>query len=382
MKILFFNWEFPPQGSGVGRYIDFMTQALVAAGHECVVVAVRAEGYPECERQPGRTIYRLYDYRDIGSPWIARRVLELAREHQVDLIEGAEHFAELVDVLKASSRPPVLIKMHYNDFLYRLRYAQACYPWQRWMIDAACLRRRRIIRGERFSVEWADLLTAPCQRILDECRVQGITLPKHCGVIPNPVICPDGWQNREAEKPTVLLVGRTDIGKGIQYLGEMMERIWQQMPETVLELAGGDSYARGLGSMSKWLQRRMGAQSDRIKFLGFCSPEQIDEAYRRAWVVIVPSRWDTFPTVVLESMARRKAIVASPNGGMPEMLEDSGGVIAKPESPEFAEAVLTMLGDSTIRQQAGESVRARAEQVYAPSVVARQYLDFVQEALS
>jgi hypothetical protein len=41
-----------------------------------------------------------------------------------------------------------------------------------------------------------------------------------------------------------------------------------------------------------------------------------------------------------------------------------------------------MLGDSTIRQQAGESVRARAEQVYAPSVVARQYLDFVQEALS
>jgi glycosyltransferase involved in cell wall biosynthesis len=377
VTILFLCWEYPPNGSGIGRYVAEMTSALVEVGHKVIVLTSRASGFAEEEIIGPTLILRKYERTEIRSGRIARLAVEVARIHQADWIEVADHWGEGASLLGKQRRPAVVVKMHYNDVLKASRYAQAWYGWQRTMIDMACLRQWRSIRSERFSLERADFLLAPCQRALDEARHEGLRLPKRCAVVPNPIADIPNWRNQESCNPTLLLVGRLDIGKGLPYLKPLLEKLTVIYPDLRLQVAGGDSYARGLGSIRDWFIRQLGKMKRHVDLLDVLKPAELDEAYRGAWVVVVPSRWDTFPQVVLESMIRAKPVVASPNGGMPEMLEGTLAKIADPESELFANVVDELLQSSDLRSIVGRSLREKALAGYSPVAVANSYLSIL-----
>lgn len=381
MNILFHCWEYPPQGSGIGRYIEEMSRALRSAGHFTVVVTSTCQGEPSIQAVDNGVVLRSYDREAIGSDDILNILRDACDRYRVDLIEAADHLGESAGFIRLTKRPPVLVKCHYNDVIDASRYAQACYAWQRLTIDIACLRDRRRLARERFSIEHADMLVAPSARMLRELRKDGLRLPDKVGVLPNPLAPVAPAAGAEASAPTLLLVGRLDMGKGIAFLPALMHSVQAAVPGVSLEIAGGDSYARFLGSSQAWLQHQFGDGAAAVRFLGLLSPPALDEAYRRAWAVIVPSQWDTFPTAVLEAMARGKAIVASPHGGMPEMLEGTACPIADPAGPEFAAAVIRLLRDPARRRTAGESARRRVGSSYAPATVVAQYLAFLDEAM-
>lgn len=381
MNVLFLCWEYPPTGSGIGRYVAEMSAALREAGHRTVVLTSRAENLPERESVPRGEILRLFDRCEMRSGRVAKLAVEVARAHRADWMEVADHWGEGAALLSLRNRPPVVVKMHYNDVLKTPRHAQAWYPWQKIMIDLACVRQWRSIRAERQSLERADILLAPCRRMLDEATRQGLALPEHRGVVSNPIRSIPGWVNREAEVPTLLFVGRLDLGKGLPYLKRVLEQLSTEHPNLRLEMAGADSYARGLGSIRSWFERQLGPMRKYIHFLGVLGAAELDEAYRRAWVVLVPSRWDTFPQVVLEAMVRSKAIVASPFGGMPEMLVETSCVVADPATNVFAETVAGLLANPVRRQQAGVSACRRAATAYSPEHVAEKYIEFISAQL-
>jgi glycosyltransferase involved in cell wall biosynthesis len=104
-------------------------------------------------------------------------------------------------------------------------------------------------------------------------------------------------------------------------------------------------------------------------------------AYRRAWIVIIPSRWDTFPTVMLEAMSLGKPVVASPHGGMPEMLENTLCRALLPESKAFTQQIELLLSDARRRHEAGESLRRKALAAYAPDRIVSRYLAFIESSL-
>lgn len=374
MNILFHCWEYPPRGSGIGRYVYHMSKAFRDAGHFTVVVTSYGNEGPSEEQVKNGIIYYAYCMDDIGKAHIAELVLRKACEHHVDWIEGAEHLGESALLLTCRPRPPVVIKAHYNDVPNCARYAQAYYGWQKLMIDLACLRNRKRLNRENDSLENADVLTAASLRVLHEIEAQGLHLPSKRFVIPNPITPIPDWVNREATDPTILFIARIDIGKGIEYLPALLDALTPQFPNLRLEIVGGDSYARFIGSTKRWLLRKLGKRNKYVNFLGTISPAALDEAYRRAWVVIVPSRWDTFPTVVLEAMIRGKAVVASPHGGMPEMLSETHGAIADPAEFHFSKAVADFLDDPAKRQRAGESALKKAHDAYNPQKVLSHYL--------
>jgi glycosyltransferase involved in cell wall biosynthesis len=377
VKILFHCWEYPPRGSGIGKYIGEISAGLRNAGHETIIVTSAGDGLPDEEQLNRGRVYRLYDCNEIGDPALAERVLAIANKHDVDLIESVDHLGEAAELLKLRPRPPILINCRYNDVVRRARYAQAWYKWQKRIIDLACLRDWRRLGREKFCIENADLLAAPSAWMLDALRAQGIKLSSHTAVLPKPLSPMPEWKNNESRQPTLLLVGRIDVGKGIPYLGDVLANVAGRFPDVCLEIAGDDSYARFLGSMRSWTERHLGGQSSRVRFLGQLGPKELDDAYRRAWVVIVPSRWDTSPTALLEAMVRGKAVVASPFGGMPEYLSGTDCVIANPETSSFPEAVTMFLADERKRRDAGRSALLRAESEYSPAACVLRYLEFV-----
>jgi glycosyltransferase involved in cell wall biosynthesis len=381
MKILFFCWEYPPQGSGIGRYVAEMSSALRANGHYTVVVTSRSLNTAEQENIDSGIIYRIFNRSELRSNALATKLLEIAKHHGVDWIEGADHWGECEPLLHLRNRPPVVVKMHYNDVLLKSRYAQAWYPWQRLAIDLACLRQWKSIRAERYSLEHADVLLACCQRSLLEAQKQGIHLPPKTAVIPNPIRPLSNWKNEEAPHPTLLLAGRLDIGKGLSYVRPLLEQLLPFSPDLILEIAGGDSYARGLGSIRNWFWEQLGLMQRHVRLLGPLNRDALDDAYRRAWVVVVPSRWDTFPQVVLEAMVRGKPIVASPHGGMPEMLDNISNAIADPDTTDFADRVRTLISSRRERDTQGEQVKMRVHAQYSPKEIANQYIQAIATKL-
>lgn len=379
VKVLFHGTEFPPGGGGIASYMLNMARALGAQGHQAVVVTSRKARLPEVDTTEAfGPVYRVYDRRDAGTPAARDIVLSLVREARPDVIEGADHLGDCALLLRERRRPPILIKAHSSVSLKVLRESHFYRPWQRLTIAAAMLRTRRTHRAERFSIENADLLCASSRRIIEEMRKQGFRLPRRVEMIPNPMIPPAPIAYTEADRPTILFVGQIAIGKGIQYLPAIFASLVREFPAAILEIVGDDCYARGLGSLKRWLQRQFAGIPGEVRFLGRIGDPELVAAYRRAWVVALPSRWDNSPTVLLEAMGHARAVVGSPHGGMSEMVEGTGGMIADPASPAFAERVAELLRDRVARQQAGASLREKMERDYSPAAVVTQYIRFLQ----
>lgn len=374
MNILFHCWEFPPHGSGVGSYVSHMTKAFQKRGHFTIVVTSHGDEGQSEERSSNGVVFRAYKMQDIGKQCIIDLVLQLAEKYNVDWIEGVDRLGESSGVISSSRRPPVVIKAHYNDVLNISRYGHAHYFWQKIIIDLACWRYRERILREKISLGQADVLLAPCTRILQELETQGVNLPDQRFTVPNPITPISGWSNLEAREPTLLFIGRIDLGKGIAHLSGIIDLLKGDFPTLTIEIAGEDSYARLIGSTRDWLVRKLGSNITHIRFLGHLDQKGLDDAYARAWVVIVPSEWDTFPTVVLESMVRKKSIVASHNGGMPEMLDGTDNSVADPTTGAFAQEVGRFISSKKLRMTAGSTGHEKAIGQYNPEKIVDDYV--------
>lgn len=376
MKIMFVSAAFPPCYTGIGAYTYNMAKAITAIGHQVVVATCKVDALPEIEESDAGTILRCYSWQDLRTESLAKRLLRIARQYQIDLIECADFLGEGGWLLRSKSEIPICIKAHNSGPVRIGREAENYYFWQRWMQWAAILRNWSQYRDEKYSIEHGDILVTPSARLMVELEKQGFDLPETRFVQPNPICLPEVEpQNKESADPTLLFVGRLAIGKGIAFLPALMEKLIPAFPGIKLVIAGDDSYARGLGSLRKWLSRRMGSLTANVEFTGQLGREELTGRYDESWLVLVPSLWDTFPTVVLEAMSRAKPVVASVYGGMSEMLDNTLCKAIMPQSVDFPMEVCRLLSDRELRLAAGESMWRKARETYAPEVVAEQYLD-------
>lgn len=377
MKIVFYSWGYPDRGGGISTYVYQMCKALTQCGHRAVVVTDRDGPGQQVEETDSATIHRLYQTKDIRSAGAAAKVLELADSLQADLIEGADHLGECAPLLGMARNIPVMIKVHCSNAVNVLYESEIMFWWQRPLIRLAHLRNIRQLRAERTSIREADILCAPSARLIRELSQQPLAQGRTIGRIPNPFFPSEHPVAKEADIPTILYVGRLCFGKGISYLPAMMQTVWEQVPGCRLVIAGSDSYARGIGSLRVWLTREFSEKAGQVSFLGNVDRKSLQDLYDRSWVVVVPSRWDNFPSVVLEAMSRKKPVVASPHGGMPEMLADTGNRIAEPEKADFGRAVCRFLASQEARIGAGNDGFKRVKEVYAPEKVVDTYISYV-----
>lgn len=381
MRLLFFGSSYPPTPHGVSRYFQNLSRALVMRGHSVTVVTSKASGHPDREEREGVRVLRICGAEEMRSVTAAESVIRLAKEESVEAIQGVEYLGECAPMLARTDRPPVCIKVVSSISLRALRRSLAQYPWQKPMIAVACLRAWRQWRAELISMRRADLLFVATHRVFHELERQGMSLPSARAVIPNPVAIPPEWKNAESSRPSILYVGRLDIGKGAGYLPDILKSVAAKVKDVELVVAGADCYARGIGSLKEWLSRRFATLLGQVTFTDELSYAQLDECYRRAWVVIVPSRWDSCSNVTLEAMARAKPVVCSPHGGMAELVAGTDAPIADPAGPEFADAVVALLSDSSYRARLGLCLRQQAAANNSLDRAADLYVRFVSAHL-
>ena len=155
----------------------------------------------------------------------------------------------------------------------------------------------------------------------------------------------------------VVYAGRLWPGKGLLDLWEAFRACIERHPRAILLLAGE-------GEMGAELIRRRAEVpwGAAIQLLGY--RDDLPRILAAADLFVLPSHREALGIVLLEAMTAGLPVVATRTGGIPEVVEDGRtGILVPPENPErLAEALLTLLGDASMRQRFGAAGRERLEQ--------------------
>lgn len=148
----------------------------------------------------------------------------------------------------------------------------------------------------------------------------------------------------ERDDTSLLCVGRAaDPNKGIAVLIRALARL----PAHVgLTLVDDDSAAN---QVRKWA-REVGVL-DRIRLTGRVGSHELVDLYRRAAVVVVPSRYEGFGLPAVEAMACGAPVVATRAGALTEVLQlTGGGVLVDRDDPEaLATGIRSLLENRAAR---------------------------------
>jgi glycosyltransferase involved in cell wall biosynthesis len=175
----------------------------------------------------------------------------------------------------------------------------------------------------------------------------------------------------------ILCVGRaTDPNKGIATLVDALALLPRRVSLTLVDDAGPGNPARRRA-------RERGCE-DRLNIVGRIATEELVALYRRAALVVVPSRYEGFGLPAAEAMACGTPVVASRAGALPEVLAaGGGGVLVPADRPEaLARAVADLLAQPDARARLGERGRLGVERSYGWPRVARATAEVYAELLA
>jgi glycogen(starch) synthase len=165
----------------------------------------------------------------------------------------------------------------------------------------------------------------------------------------------------------ICYVGRLELRKGVVEWVDAAVSVARSHTSVSFDFFGGDTYLGGGAGRSvlEFLKSRIpGALRDRFRFHGTKSQAELMDALANVAIAVVPSRWENFPFTCIEAMSTGLPVLASPNGGMAEMIVDGeSGWIAADGSPAGLEAALLRALASSpaereaMGQRAAETIR-------------------------
>ena len=160
----------------------------------------------------------------------------------------------------------------------------------------------------------------------------------------------------------LLFVGRVEPLKGLDLLVETAAQLEPGEDNVRMMVVGGG----GQGEPETDRVRRLAEERQVNGFMDFVGRVDHDELplyYNAADVCVVPSYYESFGLVALESMACGTPVVASRVGGLPTLVHHGHTGFLKPwRCPEaFANSVEMLLSSSRLLQSMGSAARRRAE---------------------
>ena len=169
-----------------------------------------------------------------------------------------------------------------------------------------------------------------------DARVRGLVATPHlqaAGVDPPPV----------ADDLRLLYVGRLERRKGVQDLVRALTGLprdgWS------LTLVGGDTDTGPLGTSMRELLELTTAGEPRIRFADAVPRDDLARLVAESHALVCPSRWECWPSVVLEALAAGRPVLGTPTGGLVELLgsPDAGWLTAGRGDEPLARAIEELL---------------------------------------
>ncbi len=139
----------------------------------------------------------------------------------------------------------------------------------------------------------------------------------------------------------------------------------------------------GGGEREPEVRRRLAGEigAGQVEMTGEVGREDALAALARASVLVLPSRWEGLPVVVLEALAIGVPVVAASVGGVPEALAHgaAGVLVADREPQRFEQAVRALLSDDDRRRRLRQAGRALVEERFRLAACLERYSSLYAE---
>jgi len=172
----------------------------------------------------------------------------------------------------------------------------------------------------------------------------------------------DGRDRARAAEPLLLAVGRLHAVKGFDLVIEAVARLAARGVAGRLVLVGD-----GPDRVRLEAQARERGVADRVTFVDGMPQTELLDLYRRAWLLLMPSRVlsngrrDGIPNVVVEAMAMGLAVVGTRAAGLEEAIADGvdGALVPPDDAAALAAEVERLITHPAEIDRLGATARAR-----------------------
>lgn len=160
-----------------------------------------------------------------------------------------------------------------------------------------------------------------------------------------------------ASENFVLAIGRLEPEKGFDLLIEAISKV----DSILLKIIGS-------GSQETKLQNKIKEHKleSKVELLGEKSREEVRDYLQRCQFLVLPSHYETFGNVLLETISCGKPVVSTKCGGPNEIVSDSVGILSQVDADDLADKIKAMRDRfSTFSESI---IRKKAEDLYSPDV--------------
>ncbi len=389
LKIAFVSYEYPPDTAfgGIGTYVYQVSKLLASRGHT-VEVFTASHNRTITESIDGLVVNRvLCTDREIFRDVIVATFAARNELGAFDVLESPEYYADGLCIKEQFPNLPLVVKLHTPSYLIKqLNYTYLPFADKAKFMFSGLIKKRKWLQpfwkynNIEADVEYkiahlANQIHTPSVSLGD--IVSSIwRIPRHeIANVPNPYSVNENLLKLkiiEAQGPvSVTLIGRLEVRKGIVELCKAIPVVLKEYPEVVFKFIGHSGHPPNKRISSKaFIEKKLTKFKSSIQFKQFALAE-MPLAYQETDICIFPSLWENFPNVCLEAMSAGKAVVASREGGMKDMLENpEAGVLIDPLNHlEIANAIIALIKDKEKRVRLGEVARESVLAKYNTAVI-------------
>jgi glycosyltransferase involved in cell wall biosynthesis len=355
LKVLIVSGIWPPDVGGPATHAPEAAEELTARGH-AVEVVTNALLAPSPRGYPLHWVSRRLP-RGVRHARAAGLVAQRGRHADVIYSTGMVGRSALGAAL---ARTPVVQKLT-SDPTYERSIRYGLYGGALDAFQHAGGVRLRALRAVRnLALRRAARIVIPSESLRAIALAWGVA-PERVEVLPNPVEAPAALDERDVlrrrhglDGPTLVFAGRLSVQKAVDVMLDALARV----DGVRLVLAGDGPDAAQLRARAREL-----GLNGRARFLGPQPRATVFELLRAADAVVLSSKWENFPHVLVEALAVGTPVIATDTGGVAEIVRDgeNGVLVAPGDAEALARAIEHYLADGDLRARLTAAARGSVE---------------------
>ncbi len=341
MTILLDTDNYKPAVNGVVSHVLLIKEELEKRGHTVIIVA---PSYGKRNGRPEKNLYRLHainnPLRSVDKlvlpfdPIVESAVLR----YPIDIVHSHLFLSGFFGLqIARKKRIPKVATLH-TLFGY---YWQWLLPHMEGVTDHVT------DFVQRFYFEYYDAVIAPSSKAvsaLKRAKVKTNVALIHNGIKLDPFIHADASlfrSNYHISKNTrlLVLVGRVDHGKNIDFALRAMQKVVEKMPNTKLAIVGDGLQRKKIEKLIFRLNL-----SSHVFITGFVDKTMVASANKAATAALFMSTHDTFSTVAMETIVTGTPMIAVKDKAVVGIVKDNhNGLFTTTNPSTIAASILHLL---------------------------------------
>ncbi|MGG1400546.1 glycosyltransferase family 4 protein [Bacillus salipaludis] len=315
LNILMLSWEYPPHVvGGLSRHVYGLSVHLAELGHEVHVVSLLSNDLPSYEKINDVHVHRVKPLNEQDEDflsWIgglnlamAYKVAKLADEYSFSIIHAHDWLVGTAAIaLKDSLSIPLLATIHATEYGRN----NGIYTEMQKFIHS---KEQQLVSEADQVIVCSEYMVEEVTSIFDAAAEKLAIIPNGVDLLNNSEESVDFPHNLH-DKKYIFSMGRMVKEKGFETIIEAAAIAKELKLEYSFVIAGKGPM---LDTYRKLIQEKH--LEDKITLIGFVSEQQRNTLIQNCEMVVVPSLYEPFGIVALESMALGKPTIVSKTGGL------------------------------------------------------------------